>query len=78
MPSDQNDLETRIRRLANELEHLKDGMRLLGLGQCSCCDKYFLSSDDKSLFDGGETSEWSRECCAKEFFNATANLSADY
>ena len=54
MPSDQNDLESRIARLANELDHLKDGVRLLGLGQCSCCGKYFLSSDGKALFDAGE------------------------
>lgn len=54
MPSDQNDLESRIARLTKELQHLKNGVRLLGLEQCGCCRKYFLSSDGKALFDAGE------------------------
>jgi hypothetical protein len=54
MPSDENDLETRIARLAKELDHLRGGVRLLGIEQCSCCGKYFLSSDGKALFDAGD------------------------
>jgi hypothetical protein len=54
MPSDQNDLEKRIARLAKELDFLKAGLRQLGLQPCSCCGRYFLSSDGKALFDAGD------------------------
>jgi len=54
MPSDRDDVERRIARLTKELDYLKGGLRLLGLQPCSCCGKYFLSSDGKNLFDAGE------------------------
>lgn len=54
MPPDQNDLETRVARLAKELDYLKAGLRQLGLQACSCCGRYFLSSDGKALFDAGD------------------------
>jgi len=54
MPFEPKDIETSIARINAELDHIKDGLRLLGLKQCSCCNKFFLSQDGKTLFDAGQ------------------------
>ncbi len=54
MPVETKDLEASLASVLRELEHLKDGLRLLGLKQCSACGTYFLCQDGKALFDAGE------------------------
>jgi hypothetical protein len=47
--------ETReLAYLSRELDHIRDGLRLLGLKQCNCCRKYFLCPDGKNLLNAGQ------------------------
>jgi len=54
-------------RILEELDRLKEGLRLLGLSQCGSCGKYFQLSEGKPLFDAGQpvcyncVGEWWRE-----------------
>lgn len=54
MAVEPKDREANLARLAEELDHLKDGLGLLGVKQCSRCGNYFLSADGKNLFDAGQ------------------------
>ena len=54
MPMDAKDLETSLTRILQELEHLKDGLGLLGVKQCAHCRRYFRSEDGGALFDAGQ------------------------
>ncbi len=54
MPAEAKDLEASLARVVEELDHLKAGLRLLGVKQCSYCRKYFLSQDGKTLIEAGE------------------------
>lgn len=54
MPTDPQDLEARFSRIVEELNHIKAGLRLLGVKQCRSCGKYFLSQDRTALFEAGE------------------------
>ncbi len=40
--------------ISRELDHLRDGLKLLGVKQCSCCRKYFKSPDGRNLFNAGD------------------------
>lgn len=40
--------------LSRELGNIRDGLALLGLKQCSCCRKFFSSSDGTNLLNAGE------------------------
>jgi hypothetical protein len=37
-----------------ELDNIRDGLRMLGLMQCSCCRRYFKCPDGKNLFNAGQ------------------------
>jgi hypothetical protein len=52
-PVELQELETRLARVVEELNHLKDGLCLLGLKQCSGCGKYSVSTDGKNLLEAG-------------------------
>jgi hypothetical protein len=43
-----------LTRIERELEHLREGMGLLGVKSCSWCKKFFLASEPGALFDCGE------------------------
>jgi hypothetical protein len=43
-----------LAHIVQELEHLKDGLRLLGVKQCCHCRKYFRCPDGRTLFDAGQ------------------------
>jgi hypothetical protein len=47
----EKDLEAKLSRIAQELGHVKDALRTLGLKQCASCGKYYPAQDGKSLFD---------------------------
>jgi hypothetical protein len=40
--------------LSSELDKIKEGLKLLGLQQCSCCRKYFKCLDGKNLLNAGQ------------------------
>jgi hypothetical protein len=54
MSVEPKELEASLARLFQELDHLKAGLRLLGLKQCGFCRKYFLSTDGRALLDVGQ------------------------
>ena len=54
MPAETKDLEASLARMAQELDHLKDGLALLGVKPCSSCGKYFQDADGKTLLDAGQ------------------------
>jgi hypothetical protein len=54
MPGEPKDLEATLALVVQELDHLRDGVRLLGLKQCGCCRKFFLSTDGRALLDVGQ------------------------
>jgi hypothetical protein len=47
-------LDVSLAHIVQELNHLKDGLRLLGVKQCCHCEKYFRSEDGKALFDADQ------------------------
>lgn len=51
MPADGSKDEPSFERVVQELNRLKEGLRLLGLGQCSTCGRYLLSEHGKNLFE---------------------------
>ena len=54
MTAEPNDPEETLARISQELQHLREGLRLLGLRPCSHCGRYFLSSDAGALLDAGQ------------------------
>lgn len=40
--------------IAKELDNIREGLRMLGLKQCSCCRKYFKCPDGKNLLNAGQ------------------------
>lgn len=54
MPTEGRDLEASLARILQELEHLKEGLGLLGVKQCMHCRNYFRSEDGGALFDSGQ------------------------
>jgi hypothetical protein len=40
--------------ISRELDNIRDGLKLLGLKQCSCCRKYFMCPDGKNLLSAGQ------------------------
>ena len=69
MPVERNVDELSLEQVVQELNHVRDALRLLGLKQCSYCGKYFPSDHGQSLFEAGELScyvciqDWWRRRC---------------
>ena len=40
--------------ISRELDNIRDGLRILGLMQCSCCRRYFKCPDGKNLLNAGQ------------------------
>jgi len=40
--------------ISRELENIRDGLKTLGLKQCSCCGKYFMFQDGRNLLNVGQ------------------------
>jgi len=40
--------------VSRELDNIRDGLKMLGLKQCSCCRKYFMCPDGKNLLNAGQ------------------------
>ena len=57
--------------VSRELDNIRDGLKMLGLKQCSCCRKYFMCPDGKHLLNAGQlvcvrcVSSWWEQCSPK-------------
>jgi hypothetical protein len=45
------DVERALARIQSDLEHIKQGLSLLGLHACKRCRRFFRGSDDAALFE---------------------------
>lgn len=74
MPADGSKDEPSFERVVQELNRLKEGLRLLGLGQCSTCRSFcFLSMEKISL---KRPASWFASTALRRHGNAAHPISA--
>ena len=53
MDTDSQEILTRLARVEQEMQQLRDGLALLGVKRCENCKRFYRSSDAAALFDDG-------------------------